>query len=124
MKTLMLLLCLFATLFISSSGQVTERRVKHVLEGTSMNVQISCEIITPYPLWQINDSVYDLNNIKLPYITSSNNFHTILIPQVSLCLNDTTFQCLPSELMNYNRRYTQMIVLPLSGNVKALHNEY
>ena len=58
----MLLLCLFATFYTSSSEPITERRVMHLLEGVNMNILISCEIFMPYPLWQINDSVYDFNN--------------------------------------------------------------
>ena len=63
---------------------------------------------------------YMISITKLPFITSSNNFQTIVFPQVSLCLNDTTFQCLLSQLMGYNRRYTLMIVQPLSGNALCM----
>ena len=110
-----LLLCIAATWNISSS-ELTETIVTHV-DGVSSNVMISCEVRRGLPLWRINNSLYDFNNIELSFIQRANYFDTLTIPQVSFCLNDTTFQCIPSELLESNRRYTRMIVVPLPGNV-------
>ena len=116
-EQLKLLLCVAATWIISSS-ELTETIVTHV-DGVSSNVWISCEVKNGLFLWRINNSLYDFNNIELSFIQRANNFYTLIIPQVSLCLNDTTFQCIPSELLENNRRYTRMIVVPLPGNVKV-----
>ena len=109
-----LLLCVAATWIISSS-ELTETIVTHMIE---LAVTCgSCEVRRELPLWRINNSLYDFNNIELSFIQSA-NLYILTIPKVSLCLNDTTIQCIPSELLKYNRRYTRMIVVPLlQGNV-------
>ena len=113
-ELLKLLLCV-ATTWIISSSELTETIMTHV-DGVSSNVEITCEVETGLSLWRINNSLYDFNNIELSLIQRINDY-TLIIPQVSFCLNDTTFQCILSELLEHSRRYTRMIVVPLPGNV-------
>jgi len=66
-------------------------------EGISTNVEVSCAFnrnLGP-TLWIINGSVYDLRKESIPFL-AVDGIYAIDIPEIYLCVNDTTFQCLSS----------------------------
>ena len=72
--------------------------VLNYLEKINSNVDVSCgfqDNVGP-TLWIINGSIYDLRKESHLFIVVD-GIYTILIPEVNLCLNDTTFQCLSSN---------------------------
>ena len=82
------------------------------LENVNSNVDVSCgfqDNIGP-TLWIINGSIYDLRKESHPFILLD-GIYTIRIPEVNLCLNDTTFQCLSSN-RHPEGKVTQILVEP------------
>ena len=98
-----------------SSGQVPttepELIVQDAVAGLSTNIEITCGFdrnMGP-PSWVINGSIYDIFLERLLFLEVDTLF-SIQIPTVSICLNNTTFQCL-SETVHSPARVTRMIVI-------------
>ena len=69
------------------------------VDGYSTNIEVTCgfnEDLGP-PLWVINGIIYDLLSYRLSYI-ELDSLYSIRIPTVSICLDNTTFQCLSSTI--------------------------
>ena len=69
----------------------------HHYEGVSSNVEVACGFNGNFgpTLWIINGSIYDLRKESNPYVLVD-GIYAVDIPEINLCLNDTTFQCLSS----------------------------
>lgn len=71
------------------------------VEGVSMNINIPCNLGRQEhaPLWNINGTSYELFDIPLrfSFIPVVDSFTELTIPDVSLELNNTIFQCVLIE---------------------------
>ena len=65
------------------------------VENLSSGISISCKFMEGIPHWLINGSLYELNHVTLRFIELHD--YQIRFTRVTLCLNDTTFQCISSQ---------------------------
>ena len=73
-----------------------------VVEGLSSYTPINCGFTDGIPHWKINESIYDLNKVSYPNIVLD-GIYGIQISSITVCLNDTTFQCLSSRYHTIGR---------------------
>ena len=71
-------------------------KVVTAVENLSSGVTISCKFTKGIPHWLINGSLYELNHITFPFI-ELNGIYGIQVTRITVCLNDTTFQCISSQ---------------------------
>lgn len=65
-----------------------------VEEGFSVNIPCDIAISREIPLWIINQSYYDVSHIPSFFnAIVENDFKSFEIPEVTLAMSDTTFQC-------------------------------
>ena len=82
------------------------------VDRLSANIEVTCgfnEDLGP-PLWVINGEIYDLFLHKLDFL-ELDGLYSIRIPNVSICLDNNTFQCLSSAI-HPPGRVTRLFVRP------------
>lgn len=91
------------------------------VEDLSTNIEVTCgfnENLGP-AFWAINGSIYDLYTTSYPYVELDSSY-TLRIPSVFLCLNDTTFQCIPS-MIHLPGRVTTIYVVKSKSNIPQIY---
>ena len=80
------------------------------VDGLSANLTCGFDEDLGPPLWVINGNVYDFLLHKLDFL-ELDGLYSIIIPTVSICLDNTTFQCLSSTI-HPPGRVTRLFVRP------------
>ena len=94
--------------FHDGNSQQNTDKVLTAVENLSSGVSISCKFTEGIPHWLINGSFYDLNHITFPFI-ELDGIYGIRFTRITVCLNDTTFQCISSQFII--GRITRLIVI-------------
>ena len=80
------------------------------VDGLSTNLTCGFNEDLGPPLWVINGDIFDLLLHKLDFL-ELDGLYSIIIPTVSICLDNTTFQCLSSTIRPPGR-VTRLFVRP------------